>query len=117
MHDNDMIHRDLKPENVLIDEHGHLVLADFGLARYFDGTATKASGLDCCPSQDVETEQITQTECGTLGYMAPEMLQGDCYAFEVDMWSVGCIAYELALGRVRHVRSRQAAHSLTHPSS
>ena len=55
---NDIAHRDLKLENVLIDENGYLVIIDFGIAKKIQGN------------------DITQTVCGTLGYMAPEIMNG-----------------------------------------
>ena len=82
-HRHGVIHRDLKPGNILIDKHGHLKIADFGLARAF-----------AIPIKAYTHEVIT------LWYRAPEILMGDkFYSLGVDMWSIGCIFTELARRR------------------
>ncbi|XP_018914243.2 cyclin-dependent kinase 2 [Bemisia tabaci] len=74
-----IIHRDLKPQNLLIDEVGHIKLADFGLARAF------GLPLRCFTHEVV-----------TLWYRAPEILLGTkIYTTAVDLWSVGCIFAEM----------------------
>ena len=80
-HQRRIMHRDLKPSNLLIDEaEKHVKIADFGLARSF--------GL---PLKTYTHEVVT------LWYRAPEVLLGSkVYSTGVDMWSVGCILYELA---------------------
>ena len=71
---------DLKPHNLLIDQHGILKVADFGLARAF-GVPVRAY-----------THEVV-----TLWYRAPEILLGQLrYSCPVDMWSVGCIFAEMA---------------------
>ena len=84
IHSQGVIHRDLKPANILRTTEGVLQLADFGLARYGD-----ESGADGQHSLSVQT----------LWYRSPEILFGARrYTRAVDMWSVGCIAYEIATG-------------------
>lgn len=74
------MHRDLKPQNLLIDKNGSIKLADFGLARAFG----------------VPIRTLTH-EVLTLWYRAPEILLGQKeYSTPVDIWSIGCIFYELA---------------------
>ncbi|KAI9197403.1 kinase-like domain-containing protein [Polychytrium aggregatum] len=80
-HSHRILHRDLKPQNLLIDQHGMLKLADFGLAR--------AVGV---PLRTYTHEVIT------LWYRAPEILLGSKhYSTAVDMWSVGTIFAEMAM--------------------
>ena len=75
------MHRDLKPSNLLINKAGtHLKIADFGLARSFN-----------LPLKSYTHEVVT------LWYRAPEILLGQkVYSPAVDIWSVGCIFYEMA---------------------
>lgn len=78
-HVNRILHRDLKPQNLLIDFHGYLKLADFGLARSF--------GLPV---------RMYTHEVVTLWYRAPEILLGSqLYSTAVDVWSLGCIFAEM----------------------
>ncbi len=82
-HDKDVVHRDLKLENVLLAEHNtdtEIKLADFGFATF----AAEPHAL----------EQY----CGTMGYIAPEILEHVKYGKPVDMWSIGVIAYCLLGG-------------------
>lgn len=78
-HLNRILHRDLKPQNLLVDECGHIKLADFGLARTFN-----------IPMRAYTHEVVT------LWYRAPEILLGTkLYNTSVDLWSLGCIFAEM----------------------
>ena len=78
-HKHRVLHRDLKPQNLLIDNDGHIKLADFGLARAF--------GL---PVRNFTHEVVT------LWYRPPEILLGSkSYSTAVDVWSLGCIFAEM----------------------
>jgi serine/threonine protein kinase len=82
-HARRVLHRDLKPQNLLIDKHGALKLADFGLARAF--------GIPLRPY----THEVV-----TLWYRAPEILLGSKnYSTPVDIWSIGCIFVEMLTKR------------------
>ncbi|KAK6182669.1 cyclin-dependent kinase 6 [Patella vulgata] len=77
LHAHRIVHRDLKPQNILITSHGHLKLADFGLARIYSFHMALTSVVV------------------TLWYRAPEVLLQGQYATPVDLWSCGCILAEL----------------------
>ncbi|XP_060659274.1 calcium/calmodulin-dependent protein kinase type 1-like [Drosophila nasuta] len=82
LHQHGIVHRDLKPENLLYyspDEDSKIMIADFGFAK-------------------MDTSSILVTECGTLGYAAPEIIARVAYGRAVDVWSLGVIAYILLCG-------------------
>lgn len=79
LHMHCTIHRDLKPSNILVCKNCVLKIADFGLAR-------TVSPMDFSYSSEVVT----------LWYRAPELLMGSInYLYEIDIWSLGCIMYEM----------------------
>mmetsp|Transcript_24853 Transcript_24853/g.55829 ORF Transcript_24853/g.55829 Transcript_24853/m.55829 type:complete len:353 (+) Transcript_24853:203-1261(+) len=81
-HDKNIVHRDLKPENLLLasrDDDSDIKVADFGFAIYAEGYS------------------IT-SQCGTPGYIAPEILKSKPYGKPADMWSFGVILYILLGG-------------------
>jgi len=94
LHDNGVIHRDLKPENILLSgaQAGDLSfkIGDFGLAKVFEAQATPESATGRETPARLER---TSSQVGTPGYAAPELLQGTAYSYEVDVWSLGVIAY------------------------
>lgn len=82
LHSMNIVHRDLKPENILLKTKNtrEIKICDFGLSKVFDEAT------------------ISNTICGTPGYVAPEILLENDYNKPVDMWSVGVIAYVLLSG-------------------
>jgi len=85
-HDNQIVHRDIKPENILLDRRsGRLKLCDFGLA------VRVVSDPD--NSSHHSSRASLTTRCGTLGYMAPEVLLDQLYGMPVDMWGMGVLFY------------------------
>jgi len=85
-HRNGVVHRDVKPGNVLVDQAGQVKVADFGIAR-----AITASTDD----------NLTQvgTVMGTATYFSPEQARGDAVDPRSDIYSLGCVLYELVVGR------------------
>lgn len=82
LHLNNIVHRDIKAENVLYKtkHHTNILLADFGSARVL-------------PNNSKLTDK-----CGTISYMAPEMIEKQPHGFPVDMWSLGVIVYFMVCG-------------------
>lgn len=78
MHDKRIIHRDLKPANILIFSDGIFKLGDLGLGRYMSDETFKAF-----------------SQVGTPLYMSPEVIRNEGYDFKSDVWSLGCVIYEL----------------------
>ncbi|KAL1516120.1 hypothetical protein ABEB36_000041 [Hypothenemus hampei] len=85
LHALGIIYRDIKLENILVDENGHIVLTDFGLSKELSLS---------------EGEQRAYSFCGTIEYMAPEVVKGGTQGHDiaVDWWSVGVLTYELLTG-------------------
>ncbi|XP_076000204.1 cyclin-dependent kinase 4 isoform X2 [Genypterus blacodes] len=81
LHSNMVLHRDLKPDNILVNSHGDVKIADFGLARLYSFNIALTPGVV------------------TLWYRAPEVLLNSVYMSSVDIWSAGCIFAELFLLR------------------
>jgi len=85
-HAHDIIHRDIKPENILLSE-GHALVGDFGIAR----AVSRAGG-----------RRLTDAgfAIGTLSYMSPEQSAGDVVDGRSDLYSLGCVVYEMLTGVV-----------------
>ena len=78
IHSKKLIHRDLKPANIFLTKDLKVKIGDFGISR-----------------QLTTYNEYAKTQCGTILYMAPEILNGENYNYKVDSWSLGCIIYEL----------------------
>ena len=87
------MHRNLKPDNILLDSNEDVKLGDFSLSRI-----VMHPHVPYTPEDPKERERSGR-EARRLWYRAPEMLfRKNIYAFEVDIWSIGCIFYELFMG-------------------
>ncbi|RZF32667.1 hypothetical protein LSTR_LSTR004095 [Laodelphax striatellus] len=80
IHSLGIIYRDLKPENILLDADGHISLTDFGLSKL--------------PLDDKKAYSF----CGTVEYMAPEVVNRKGHSFAADWWSFGVLMYEMLTG-------------------
>lgn len=85
LHSVGIVHRDIKPENILLSDNSDLPtikVADFGLSKL------------------IGPEDTLDVPCGTLGYVAPEVLMMRRYGREVDMWSIGVVLFLMVRGRL-----------------
>jgi len=83
LHKRGVVYRDIKLENLLLDKDGHIKIADFGLCK-----------------ENIKDDKTTNTFCGTPEYLAPEILEDNDYGLAVDWWGVGCVLYEMMVGRL-----------------
>ena len=80
LHERKFIYRDIKPENIMVLGNGYIKLIDFGTAKAI--------------------KDKTNSVIGTPQYMAPEVIMGDYYSFEIDFWSIGICLYEFYCGNI-----------------
>ncbi len=103
-HRSGIVHRDLKPTNILIDEHGHPWVSDFGVATLLADEPVAVTGADLPSSERVADSAISTVTAGIRGtpaYTAPEQLESERGTFvpSADIWSIGVILYELLTGQ------------------
>jgi len=81
LHKEGIVYRDCKPENILLDSKGHVRISDLGLAV------------------EIPEGDAVRGRVGTVGYMAPEIIDNEKYTFSPDWFSLGCLIYEMIEGR------------------
>ena len=93
LHQNGIIHCNLKPSNIIIDEFGNVKICDF----------KKALNTNTMTMQDIKRNKTAMTPC----YTAPELFsENGIYSFKTDLWALGCIMYEMAIGQVPFFEER-----------
>ncbi|XP_059032537.1 ribosomal protein S6 kinase alpha-2 isoform X1 [Mustela nigripes] len=81
LHGLGIIYRDLKPENILLDEEGHVKITDFGLSK-----------------EAIDHDKRAYSFCGTIEYMAPEVVNRRGHTQSADWWSFGVLMFEMLTG-------------------
>uniref|UniRef100_A0A1B6C906 G protein-coupled receptor kinase n=1 Tax=Clastoptera arizonana TaxID=38151 RepID=A0A1B6C906_9HEMI len=81
LHYQGLVYRDCKPENILLDDAGHVRISDLGLAV------------------EIPEGEMVRGRVGTVGYMAPEVIDNEKYTFSPDWFSFGCLIYEMIEGQ------------------
>ena len=97
-HDKGLIHRDLKPANIKITPEGKVKVLDFGLGKLSDREGAAAT-LSQSPTLMTARASIEGVIVGTAAYMSPEQTRGREIDRRSDIWSFGCVAFELLTGK------------------
>lgn len=126
-----IIHRDIKSENILLTRRGHVKVLDFGLAKLMDASAGYEKETLIAPISPSAPTRIEPSAAprmdltgagvvvGTIFYMSPEQTRGEPLDARSDIFSLGCVLYEMATGRLpfRGTSIVSVAHEIasTHP--
>ena len=95
LHEHKIIHRDLKPENILMSSDSNAVkIGDFGISVWIKESQNKMKNKILNYTRDFMKRSVA----GTGIYMAPEVLLCNPYGYDCDIWSLGCIVFEMAGG-------------------
>ncbi len=91
-HEKQIVHRDLKPENIFVTRDGRVKILDFGVARL--------KAVRTHPDETVPMATGSGLVLGTIAYMSPEQIRGETVEAPSDIFSLGCVLYEMISGRL-----------------
>lgn len=105
LHSKNIIHRDLKPENILFDDNWHILITDFGSAKIVDKKSSSNEPKVIIERNDETNGDVNKRPTrrrnsfvGTAQFVSPEMLTDCSSSFASDLWSLGCIVYQMVSG-------------------
>ena len=105
-HERDIVHRDLKPANVKIRSDGTVKVLDFGIGKLLNAPSVVAAATTI--TVDAPAATADGVVVGTPAYMSPEQIRGSAIDRRTDIWSFGCVLFELLSRRSAFARSTTA---------